>query len=207
MKNKTITLQKTVYISGQDRAEGACVQPNSNIIERVHHEVMSDKKMDVQYKFDIPEWEYFPTYENKDARIDFYDFGGWNGLRKIFPFIARDKNVECLVTVIFESEDVEFWDDDCLIDNYSQDKELYNFHAESDFFVVETRYKEFMLCKGKDSLDWEIDDGHIKWDCDRENGGLIYDDSPLTNLFPSSKSGGNGVAKSYKCKVIVDAVI
>ena len=207
MKNKTITLQKTVYISGQDRDEGACVQPNSNVMGRVHHEIMSDKKMKVQYKFDLQKWEYFPTYETKEAEIDFYDFSGWNGLRKIFPFIDRDENVECLVTIIFESKDVDNWDETCLVDKYTYENELYNFHAESDYFVVETRYNEFMLCKGKNTLFWDVDDGYVKWDCDRENGGIILDDSPLIDMFPLSKQDGNSVNIPYKCKIIVDAII
>ena len=207
MKNKIITLQKTVYISGQDRDEGACVQPNSNVMGRVHHEIMSDKKMNVQYKFDLQKWEYFPTYENEKANKDFYDFSGWNGLRKIFPFIDRDGNVECLVTIIFDSKDVDDWDETYVVDKYTYENELYNFHAESDYFVVETGYNEFMLCKGKNTLFWDVDDGYVKWDCDRGNGGIIFNNSPLLDMFPHSKYDGHSVNIPYKCKIIVDAII
>lgn len=207
MKNQTITLQKTVYLSGQDRPEGACVHFNSNIKENVHRDIMSDKKMDVHYNFDRKEWEYYPDYKNKEAVVDYYNNPGWNGLRKIFPFIDRDKNVECLVTVIFESKDVESWNDKCRIDSYCQEKELYNFHAESDYFVVDKDYNDFMLCKGKNSLFWDIDDGYIKWDCNREEGGIIFDDSPLLDMFPHSNTDSHSVGIPYKCRIIVDAII
>lgn len=207
MKNQTITLQKTVYISGQDRLEGACVQLNSNFMDVVHHEIMSDKKLERKEQQGKNKWDYYPDYETKGVNVDFYDYKSWNGLRKIFPYVDRDKNIECLVTVIFESKDVESWEEDCVIDSYTQEKELYNFHAESDYYVVETRYDDFMLCKNENSLYWEIDDGYIKWDCHRENGGLIFDNSPLLKIFPHSKYDGHSVNKPYKCRIIVDAII
>ena len=206
-KSKIITLQKTVYLSGQNRDEGACVQPNSNLLGKVHHEIMSDQKMTRHYKFDLQKWEYFPTYENKEAKTDFYDFSGWNGLRKIFPFVDRDSNVECLVTVIFDSKDTCGYDDECQIDEYEKMEELYNFHAESDYYAVSKDNGDIMLCRGDNSLFWEIDDGYIKWDCNREEGGLIWGDSPLKELFPESETDYHSVGKPYKLKIIVDAII
>ena len=207
MENKTVVLQKTVYLSGQSREEGACVQPNSNILYNVHHEIMSDKKMNIQYKFGLQKWEYFPTYENKEAKTDFYDFNGWNGLRKIFPFIDRDSNVECLITVIFNAKDVCCYNDECQIDTYEKMEELCNFHAESEFYAVSKDNGDIMLCKGKNSLYWDINDGYVKWDCNREDGGLIWDDSPIKELFPESKTDSHSVGIPYKLKIIVDAII
>ena len=115
-----ITLQKTVYLSGQTREEGACVQPNSNIKELCFCNIISDKKMTVNYKFDLKKWEYFPCYENNEAKTDFYDSISWSGLRKMFPFVYRDANVECLVTVIFDKNDINVYNDTCKIKSYER---------------------------------------------------------------------------------------
>lgn len=212
-KSKIITLQKTIYLSGQDREEGACVSPYSNIKDIVHRVIMSDKKMNRgEYNWqDKKPWEYYPNYVNQKAKIDYHDGHGWNGLMKVMPYLDRDENVECLVTVQFETKDVSYWDEEHQIEKYNADeiKELgmYNFHCESDFYAVTEDNGYTMICKGQNSLDWEIDDGYVKWDCDRQNGGWISDDSPLADMFPGSNTDGHGVGEPYKIRIIVDAIV
>ena len=206
-----------MYLYGQDRDEGACVQPNSNILDRVHNEIMSESKLETINNFHTKPWEFFPEYSQPkgmpEPRMDYYSFHGWNGLRKLFPFIDRDENVECLVTRIFERKDVAgCWDEAFEIEQYNRDDEflkLFNFHCEADIWAVSDDNGEIMLSKKENNLDWnkEEDEDWVKWDCyDRNEGGFIGSDSPLYPLFPASRED-NGVGIPYKVHVIVDAVV
>lgn len=211
-KSKIITLQKTIYLCGQSREEGGCAYTNSNVKMSVSNVVMSDKKMEVEYNFNKKPWEYYPNYVNPEAKTEDFMSIGWNGLLKIMPHIDRDKNVECLVTIQFDEKDVVTWDSLYEIHKYDADEikelQMYNFHCESDFYAVNKDNGDIMMCKGSNSLDWEIDDGYIKWDCDRENGTVLsWEDSPIHDLFPSSANDGHGVGVPYKMRIIVDAIV
>lgn len=206
-----IILQKTIYLSGSDRKEGASVKTPgfSGHLECVQRDVFSDVKLDVEYNFNKEKWEFFPKYEtkNKEALISYYNSTDWGGLRKLFPFVNRDKNVECIVTIMFDEVDVYDYEEDYKIDKYEKPSD-FNFHCESDFYAVTVSYDEIMLSKGENLLDWEIEDGYIKWDClRREDGALIFKSSPFIDFFPSSSTGEHSIGIPYKMKIIVDSRI
>lgn len=206
-----ITLQKTIYLSGSDREEGASVKTPgfSCHLESVQRDVFSDVKLDVEYNFNKKKWEFYPEYKttNKEALISYYDSTDWSGLRKLFPFVSRDENVECIVTIIFDEVDVYDYEEDYKIDKYEKPSD-FNFHCESDFYAVTVSYDEIMLSKGENLLDWEIEDGYIKWDClRREDGALIFKSSPFIDFFPRSSTGEHSIGIPYKMKIIVDSKI
>lgn len=206
-KGRTITLQKTVYLSGQYRDEGCCVQPCSNILEPVYQDVISEKPIKKGYNFKKQKWEFFPELKaDEGVKTCRYQHHGWTGLRKMLPYIDGDSNIECLVTVEFNSKDVSGWDDICQVDEYERLDDLYHFHSEADFWVVSEDYGYKMLVKGENTLNWEIDDGNLKWDCDRDNGDLIDNEDPWYELFPDSDSD-RGIGIPFKVRVIVDADI
>lgn len=214
-----VILQRTVYISGQDRDEGACVQPNSNILDRVHEDIITEYPVTRTFNFNKQKWELFPQY-NTTGRHDPILSGGWNGLRKLLPWIDRDMNVECRITTVFNDSETQYWDKEFEIEKYEKDDELYSFHAEADFWCVTTEGSYKMLCKGKENgMHFETDDGYVDWDCyDRGNGFTISDDSPLNDIFPDSKWEGvdievdgwtnhESVGIPFKIRVYVDADI
>ena len=207
-----ITLQKTIYLSGSNREEGTSVKTPgfSCHLEWVQRDVFSDVKLYVEYNFNKEKWEFFPKYktENEGALINYYNSTDWGGLRKLFPFVNRDENIECIVTIIFDEADVCNYEENYKIDKYEKPVD-FNFHAESDFYAVTVTYDEVMLSKGENLLDWEIDNGYVKWDClnRSENGALIFDNSPLMNFFPVSSTGEHSIGVPYKVKIIVDSKI
>lgn len=215
-----VFLQRTFYISGQDRDEGACVQPNSNILDRVHEDVISDHKVVREFNFKKQPWELFPDYTSPGKQESVFS-GGWNGLRKLFPWIDRDMNVECRITIMFNSKDTSYWNTDFEVEKYDKESDLYSFHAEADFWcVTETESGYRMLCKGRENgLHYNVDDSCIKWDCiDRGNGEGIDDESIFYDVFPESDwetidiecdgwTKREGVGIPFKVRVFVDADI
>lgn len=181
-----VILQKTVYISGHDREEGACVWPNSNILDNVHEDIITENPVVRDFNFDKKRWEMFPEY-SFPGNCDVMSHCGWSGIRKLFPWIDRDMNVECRVTVMFNSKDVNWWNEEYEIEKYDPDYGLYSFHAEADFWYVSSDNGKY-LYKGKENgLYIETRKGYIAWDCvDRGNGTVIDNDSPLSCLFPES---------------------
>ena len=184
----TVILQRTVYISGQAREEGICVQPNSNILENIHRDLISENRVERVFNFNNKKWEFFPQYNTTGLYENVYSLG-WNGLRKLFPWIDRDMNVECRVTVIFNDSETNYWNKDFEIERYEKDDNLYTFHAESYFWCVSSGNGYKMLCKGeKNGLQYDTSKGWVEWDCCSRKDGSSFDmESPLYDIFPESK--------------------
>ena len=203
--SKKVIIQKRVYLSGQHREETGEPYPSSNWREQIIRTVMSDEQAQVEYNFKKKPYEFFPEYKTDSKHTR--HICGWSGLRKMFPFIDDDKNVECLITLVTEA-DVYGINEKYEIDEYKQDKELYNFHTECKFFIVDTDYG-IMMSKDKNTLFWETDNGYVKWDAGaRNNATTIDDEHPLYDFFPVPYANDkHGQSVPYEAMIIVDACI
>lgn len=201
MDNKII-LQKKVYLHSQRRQETEEVYPVTNWRDWILQSILTEDQVTVNYNFKRKDYEFYPEYKtnSKSAR----HICGWSGLRKMFPFVYDDYNVECLVTIIVSSK--KYVNKNYLVDKYN--KPDANFHAEGTFFIVDIG-NGFMMSKDKDKLFYEIDDGYVKWDVsDRKNGALIYDCHPLYDMIPEPEERDeHGELIPYEAKIIVDAYI
>ena len=207
-KDKKIILQKRVYLHAQRRQEIKEPYPNNNWRDWITQSVLTEQQVKVNYNFNKKDYEFYPEFKTESDSKTARSITGWNGLRKMFPFVDDDYNVECLVTIIVPKNDVCNIDENFVIDEYKQDNELYNFHTEGTFFITETGHG-IMMSKEKNMLFWETDDGYVKWDVgDRSNGASIYDDHPLYDMIPVPYNNDeHGECIPYEAKVIVDACI
>lgn len=202
---QNVIIQKRVYISGQHRVEVADPHPTSNWRESILQTVISEDQVKVNYNFNKKPYEFFPELHS-DLKSSRHING--SGLRKMFPFVDNDYNVECIVTLIVSRKDVCCIEENYVVDEYKQDKELYNFHTESTFFIVDTGH-DIMMSKDSNDLFWETDNGNVKWGSGNcGNSAILWNDHPLYDMFPEpADTDEHGEYIPYEAKIIVDACI
>ena len=207
-KSKQITLQRLMFLNQRHRQE-CCgsMEPFCNHKEFVEELIMTEQVLEIDNtnvtKYEPEKW--WPEFKLKGVRHDTFTSTDWSGLRKLLPYLGNTRNVPVLMTLVFKEKDVSDYPEEYVIDKYKQPED-YNFHAEDTFWVVSHHYKNWMMSRKDNGIDWEIDDGCIKYDVlDRDDGALVFEYGVLCEFLPDSKSeGDHGSELPFEMKIYID---
>lgn len=208
-KNKQVTLQRLMYLNQRRRQEsGEPYHPYSNLKENVEELIMSENVLETDNSriLDRDMTKWYPQFVLEKIRHDTFSSTDWSGLRKLLPYLGDTRNVPVLMTIVFNKNDVSDYPEEFEIEKYEQ-PENYNFHTYDTFWAISHRYKNWMMSRKENDIDWEIDDGYVKYDVsDRDDGVLIYEYGPLCEFLPDSLSNSeHGTEKPFEIKIIIDA--
>ena len=206
-KSKQIILQRLMFLNQRCRQEKGNVSfyGYKQFIEEL---ILSENVLEIDnedfLKYNPEDWH--PKFKLDKVRKDIFSSTDWSGLRKLLPYLGKTKNVPVLMTIVFNKKDVSDYPEEYVVDKYEKPED-YNFHAEDTFYAVSHRYKNWMLSRKENLIDWEIDDGCIKYDVlNRDDGTLIFEYGPLSEFMPDSKSeGDHGSELPFELKIYIDA--
>ena len=208
-KKKQITVQRLLYLNQRRREEcSEPYSPYSNIKEFVEELIMSELPLEIDNSdllhYDAKKWH--PNYKLENVRKDTFSSTDWSGLRKLLPYLGDTRNVPVLMTIVFNSNEVSEYPEEYQTDKYERPDD-YNFHAQDTFWAISHRYKNWMMSRKENMIDWEVEDGYIKYDVlNRDDGVLVFEYGPLSEFLPDSRNDGDhGTEKPFEMQIFIDA--